>query len=223
MAASIARSTLLRLTADKFERNSTRNTAAKWDKWTKQPSTRMHRRRLHYISPLCRVGLHKFWQHFNALFNLQNSSAEFRSVCCRERDQGRESERSTAHSIRWRRQRCQQRSSDVMRRTNGRQRQPSGQTSKSTTMHTASRALPRHLRSAHARTLSRVHSLYCVLSLGRTKLNEGWRGALSRIGCLHTQKFARSNLVWNRRSLNSLRTRADPHDTRPSRNQTTND
>lgn len=51
-----------------------------------------------------------------------------------------------------------------MRRTNGRQRQPSGQTSKSTTMHTASRALPRHLRSAHARTLSRVHSLYCVLS-----------------------------------------------------------
>lgn len=41
-----------------------------------------------------------------------------------------------------------------MRRTNGRQRQPSGQTSKSTTMHTASRALPRHLRSAHARTRS---------------------------------------------------------------------
>lgn len=144
----------------------------------------MHRRRLHYISPLCRVGLHKFWQNFNALFNLQNSSAEFRSVCCRERTTKR-----AQHSIRWRRQRCQQRSSDVMRRTNGRQRQPSGQTSKSTTMHTASRALPRHLRSAHARTLS------TACSLGRTKLNEGWRGALSRIACLHTQKFARSNLV----------------------------
>lgn len=57
----------------------------------------MHRRRLHYISPLCRVGLHKFWQNFNALFNLQNSSAEFRSVCCRERTTKRASAEHTAY------------------------------------------------------------------------------------------------------------------------------
>lgn len=42
----------------------------------------MHR--LHF--PFVLVGLHKFCQNFNALFNLQNSSAEFRWVCCRERE-----------------------------------------------------------------------------------------------------------------------------------------
>lgn len=98
-----------------------------------------------------------------------------------------------------------------MRRTNGRQRQPSGQTSKSTTMHTASRALPRHLRSAHARTLSRVHSLYCVLSRPNETERRLARRSLSH--CLP----AYTKICSEQFSLKSSLAEFTSHQSRPAR------